>query len=133
LKARGLEITMPRILVIDDSPSALQTAEVILADAGCRVVACTDGKHALRMMREEAFDLIITDIYMPDEDGLQVIRERRRICPKVPIVAMSGIAGQRSMLTVAKHLGACRTVQKPLSRADVLGAVGAALGMEFPG
>jgi CheY-like chemotaxis protein len=120
---------MPRVLVIDDSASALQTVEMILADAGYEVVTCTGGKSAVQMLRREAFDLIVTDIYMPERDGLEVIRESRRICPNVPVVAMSGVTGKRSMLAAARHLGACQTVLKPCSKASLLDAVAAALGL----
>jgi CheY-like chemotaxis protein len=119
---------MPRILVIDDSASALQIVEAMLAGAGHQVHACREGRNALQVLRREAFDLVVTDIYMPDEDGLEVIRESRRICPNVPVVAMSGMTGNRNMLAVAKYLGACQTVTKPLSAADLLAAVEAALG-----
>jgi len=124
---------MLRILAIDDSPSILQMAELILTDAGYQVVTCTDGKEAIRLLRDESFDLILTDIYMPDQDGLEVIRERRRLCPNVPVIAMSGMSGPHSMLGVAKQMGACQTVQKPFSRSDLLAAVEAALGASPPG
>jgi two-component system, chemotaxis family, chemotaxis protein CheY len=118
---------MCKVLVIDDSPSALQMVAMTLGEAGYQVVACTDGKRAVQMLRHETFDLIVTDIYMPDEDGLEVIRKSRRICPGVPIVAMSGVTGKRNMLLVAQQMGARRTVPKPSSKADLLDAVKEAL------
>jgi CheY-like chemotaxis protein len=119
---------MPTILVIDDSPSALQTVAGMLAEAGYRVRLCANGKSAVRLLKNEPIDLILTDIYMPEEDGLDVIRERRRICPDVPVVAMSGITGKGCMLAVARHMGACQTLLKPFSHADLLDAIRAALG-----
>lgn len=119
---------MIRILVVDDSPSALQTVETILTEAGYQVHTCSSGECAARKLQREAFDLIVTDIYMPDRDGLEVIQDARRTCPDVPIVAMSGITGEGSMLIVARHMGACQILQKPFSRADLLATVGAALG-----
>jgi CheY-like chemotaxis protein len=119
---------MPKILVIDDSPTVLEIVEVVLAEAGYQVHACTDVRHGLQALQREPFDLIVTDIYMPDTDGIELIREGRRIRPNIPIVAMSGVTGRRGMLAVAKHLGACQTVLKPFSKADLLDAAGAALG-----
>jgi CheY-like chemotaxis protein len=124
---------MSNVLLVDDSASALQAVEMLLTEAGHRVTAFTDGKGAIRALRHETFDLIVTDIYMPEEDGLQVIQAGRRICPNVPIVAMSGVTGNRDMLKVAKRLGACETLRKPFSKAALLNAVGKALGTLPPG
>jgi two-component system response regulator HydG len=120
---------MATILAIDDSISALRAVDEILTGAGYQVRCCTDGKEALALLKEEAFDLILTDIYMPDEDGLAVIRARRRICPAVPVVAMSGITGLGNMLAAARHMGACETLQKPFSENDLLRAIARALGI----
>ncbi len=119
---------MARILLIDDSPSALQTVAGILEEAGYEVETCGEGKGAVQLLRHNRFDLIITDIYMSDEDGLEVMWEARQICPTVPVVAVSGVTGVGNMLGVAKYLGACQTVRKPFSSRDLLNAVGAALG-----
>jgi DNA-binding NtrC family response regulator len=119
---------MFRILAIDDSISALQVTETILAEAGYEVRTCSEGKRALELLEQEPFDLVITDIYMPDLDGLEVIQEEHRIRPNVPIVAVSGVTGARNMLKVARHMGACQTVQKPFSKAGLIAAVEAALG-----
>ena len=121
---------MSKILLIDDSRSTLEIAERILEDAGYQVHAYTDGRVALKVLQREAFDLIVTDIYMPELDGLELIREERRLCPHVPIVAMSGMSGKRNMLPVATRMGACQTVPKPFSKADLLSAVGTALGRD---
>jgi CheY-like chemotaxis protein len=118
---------MPKILLIDDSTAALEIIGTILVDAGYQVVTRACGKCALQLLRREPFDLIVTDIYMPDEDGLEVIRDRGKICPSVPVVAISGVSGKRNMLGVAKRLGACQIVQKPCSKAELLNAVTAAL------
>lgn len=124
---------MSRILVIDDSVSVLELIEMLLTEAGHEVVACMDGKRAISKLRSEPFDLLVTDIYMPEMDGLEIIMEGRRIRPSLPVVAMSGASGHRGMLDVARYLGACQTLQKPFSRADLMDAVTAAVGMAFSG
>jgi len=119
---------MSRILVIDDSPSTLETVALVLSGAGHQVRPCNDGQRARQMVEQDDFDLLLTDIFMPEKDGLEVIRETRRLRPNLPIVAMSGITGPRSMLRVAKLLGACQLLRKPFSGADLLAAIEAALG-----
>lgn len=118
---------MSRILVIDDSPSALEALAMTLTQSGHQVSTCSHGKHARRILDREAFDLVLTDIYMPEEDGLQLIQEVRRRQPKLPVVAMSGGAGRVDMLPAARLLGACQILRKPFSGADLLAAVEAAL------
>ena len=117
---------MPDVLVIDDSPSALEAVETMLAGSDYRVQTCTDGQSALAIIQQRAFDLILTDIFMPEEDGLQVIRATRRRWPKLPIIAMSGITGQLSMLRVARLMGACQLLRKPFTKADLLAAMASA-------
>jgi CheY-like chemotaxis protein len=124
---------MAKILVVDDSRSALAVTEMSLVEAGHEVVVCSDGEIALGRIRRERFDLIVTDIYMPGHDGLEVLIEARRHWPAVPVVAMSGVTGRGDMLKVAKCLGACHTILKPCSRADLLDAVAVALGGSPPG
>jgi DNA-binding NtrC family response regulator len=119
--------------VIDDSLSALQVTGMNLAEAGYEARTCSDRKRALEFLESEPFVLIITDIHMPDLDGLEVIRAKHRIGPNIPIVAVSGMTGPRNMLKVAQHLGAYQTVQKPFSKANLLAAVGAALSAGRPG
>ena len=118
---------MPHILVIDDSRSTLETVALMLVTAGHQVRCCADGKHAQQMMEHEAFDLVVTDIFMPEQDGLEIIREARRLQPKVPVLAMSGISGTLDMLPVAQRLGACQLLRKPFSTTDLLAAVEMAL------
>jgi CheY-like chemotaxis protein len=88
---------MPRILIIDDSPSTLETVARMLVRAGHQVRSCADGKRAQEMIEREAFDLILTDIFMPERDGLQLILAARRLGPEVPMVAMSGMSGTLDM------------------------------------
>jgi DNA-binding NtrC family response regulator len=123
---------MLKILVIDDSSTILLIVGQTLMAAGYGISTCQDAKTALRMARQERFDLIITDIYMPDSDGLDLMRDLRRLRPDVPFLAMSGMTGQFNMLKVAKHLGASQTLQKPFSAQDLLAAVEAAIGKSQP-
>jgi DNA-binding NtrC family response regulator len=119
-------LSMASILVIDDSVSVLRTIEAMLSNDH-EVTVSDSGPSGIKALRTRAFDLVITDIYMPDEDGLQVIRKARFIRPETPVIAMSGITGHMDMLRVAKCLGACQTLRKPCSKDALLEAVGLAL------
>ncbi|MGJ5813183.1 response regulator [Paludibaculum fermentans] len=118
---------MPKILVIDDSPSVLEAIQAMLQAHGFEVLIHSRSATAFQRLQEEAVDLIVTDIYMPDADGLEVIRARRSVCPGVPIVAMSGMSGPRDMLKVARLMGACQTLRKPFTKEQLLAAIDAAL------
>ncbi len=114
---------MACILVVDDSPSTLLAMREMLAADGHEVVACASGKAAREALRSRLVDLVITDIYMPDEDGLEFIRACRKDHCGIPIVAVSGMTGGMNMLAVAAHLGACRTIQKPVTLTALRAAV----------
>ncbi|MEI9972880.1 MAG: response regulator [Ignavibacteriota bacterium] len=71
---------------------------MILSEAGYEVCTSSDGRSALELLDREPFDVLVTDIYMPDMDGLEIILEERRLRPDIPIVAVSGMTGPRNML-----------------------------------
>ena len=125
---------MARILVIDDSASVLELAGQILGQAGHEVVTAESGKQGVSILASQPLDLVITDIYMPEEDGLEVIRNARRTCPGLRVLAMSVVTGKRGMLSVARALGAAGTLLKPFAAGDLLAAVDRCLeGSREPG
>ena len=122
---------MAKILVIDDSEDIRILLHEALQAAGHSVVEAADGEEGLRSYREHCPDLVITDIVMPNKEGLETIMELRRESPGVKIVAMSG--GTRGMvisfLPAAKKLGADYTLPKPFSLAELQAVVDDALGL----
>jgi DNA-binding NtrC family response regulator len=114
---------MATILVIDDSPSALSLAEQILGEAGHRVISCLWAADAMKVLAETPVDILITDLYMPDKDGLELIQEAHKMRPDVPIIAVSGAAGVKNLLHAAKLLGAACTLRKPFTKEQLLNAV----------
>ena len=117
---------MARILVIDDDDAIRELFKKMLERAGHQVVDAFNGRDGIRKFVEDPAELVITDIFMPEKEGLETIRELRRVCPEVKILAVSG--GIRAMnstvsLGLAKSLGADRTVRKPVTKADLLTAV----------
>jgi CheY-like chemotaxis protein len=111
-----------RILVIDDEePVRLIVREMLILE-GYEVVIAANGKVGLQLFRSDPTDLIITDIFMPEMEGLETIRELHREYPGVKIIAMSGggESGMLSFLSYAKRFGALRTLRKPFSREELL-------------
>jgi DNA-binding response OmpR family regulator len=115
---------MARILVIDDDAHLLSTIEQALSVRGHSVVTATDGIQGERLFRAEPFNLIITDIVMPEREGLETIMVLRREFPHVPVIAMTGMGVHSKLyLGIATRLGARRVLEKPFSLALLTGAV----------
>lgn len=117
---------MARILIIDDDDQVRKMLRLTLNAAGFDVVEAQDGKIAMKLFHQDlTVDLVITDLIMPEKEGIETIIELRRDFPKVPIIAISG--GGRidpnDYLLLAKKLGAQITLEKPFSRKDIINAV----------
>ena len=119
---------MAKILIIDDEIDARDLLARLLTKNGYEVVAAADGKEGVAMFEVEPVDLVITDIVMPEKDGIETITDLRRNNPDLKIIAMSGgdrrpADVSRNYLHSAKLIGANRSLQKPFDNADMLGAV----------
>lgn len=124
---------MARILVIEDEEAIRELCRRVLVRAGHEVVDAANGEVGLRLYRQDPTDLIITDLFMPEKDGIETIRELRRDFPAVRILAISGGAKSAPSVTflrVAAHLGAVETLAKPFSMEELLTAVTRALKQE---
>lgn len=106
---------MALILIIDDDAALRATVRKILERAGHEVRDAGDGDRGLRIFREEGADLVITDIIMPEKEGIETIQELREADPDLPILAISGggRADPSEPLTDARLLGADETLAKP--------------------
>ena len=118
-------IPEPRILVIDDDFVTRQLAEEILSRSGFRVDTMASGRQAMEWLEIRCVAVVITDIFMPDVDGLEIVRLVRRNCPQAKVIAMSGGSQMLSQdyLPVAQRLGADLTLTKPFQTTDLLKAV----------
>ncbi len=116
---------MPRILVIDDEARVRNMLGQALERAGYEVVAAGDGAEGMAQYRDAPVDLIITDIIMPEKEGIETIVEMRREFPDVKIIAISGGGKGHpdSYLQMARKLGADWTFAKPLIRHELLAAI----------
>ena len=120
---------MAKILVIDDDVIVRETIVQILEDGGHQVVSAEDGKRGMAAFRSERPDLIITDIIMPEQEGIQTITEIRGVQPNAKIIAISGGGriGNTDFLKIARHLGAFDAIAKPFDPDDLLSRVGRCL------
>ena len=114
---------MARILVIDDEPQVRRLLQIMLARAGHDVVEAADGMEGLAAVRARRPDLVVTDILMPNKEGIETIRELRREAPELPILVISGDPGSALYLEIATMLGARAALNKPFRHADLLLAV----------
>jgi CheY-like chemotaxis protein len=116
---------MATILIIDDELFMLDFVRKILELAQHTVLAATSADAGIEAYRTHRPDLVITDLIMPDKDGLEAIQELRKINPAVRIVAISGggRSGYTNALEAAKAFGARATVRKPFTPKALLAAV----------
>jgi DNA-binding NtrC family response regulator len=116
---------MSKILVIEDDTSFRNVLVQMLERAGFDVKQAENGTLAVKICEGFQPDLVLTDIIMPDKEGLETIEELLVICPELKIIAMSGGGrfGPNSYLPLAEKLGAKRTLQKPFMREELLSAI----------
>ena len=119
---------MARILVIDDDADTRAMLEQTLKAVGHEVVLAADGREGVERYRTSPADLVITDIYMPKQDGLETTREFHLRFPEVKIIAMSRRALAVTMLSIAQDLGAVAVLHKPFAAEELTAAVSKALG-----
>jgi CheY-like chemotaxis protein len=123
---------MIRILLVDDDELFRPMLHAMLERSGFAVDAVKSGNEALARYRESPSDLVITDLIMPDKEGLETIRELRQEAPAVKIIAMSG-GGRTSTntyLQLAGRLGAAKVLSKPFSHQELLDAITTVLAGE---
>lgn len=115
---------MPRVLIVDDDQQMRLMLHLMLRREGHEVFAVNDGEEALLSLRQHHTDLVITDIVMPNKEGLETITELRREYPFVKIIAMTGYCPPKgSYLAMATVLGAHKTIRKPFAIDELLGKV----------
>jgi CheY-like chemotaxis protein len=100
------------ILIVDDVAAVRLLIQLALNRAGYETATAPNGRSVVRMCHEQPVSLIITDLVMPDIDGIEIIAAVRRDFPKLPIIAISGMVADQ--LGTAAMLGANATLEKPL-------------------
>lgn len=116
---------MSRIVVVDDESSVRSVIRIALAAAGHLVIEAKNGFEGLRFLENEAPDLLITDIIMPEKEGIETILAAKRRWPRLRVLAISGggRSGNLDFLHIAKKLGADSILPKPFSPSALVAVV----------
>lgn len=115
---------MRHILIIDDEESIRTTLDGVLRAAGYATRTAPNGVEGIQMIRDQPADLVITDLFMPEKEGIETIMELHQEFPDLKIIAMSGgLYGRMDLLTAAAHLGAHRILAKPFGGDELLAMV----------
>jgi CheY-like chemotaxis protein len=116
---------MQKILIIDDNSAVRSTMARILELAGYETITASDGNEGLIRMRQDKPDLIITDIIMPEKEGIETIRQILIERPGAKIMAVSGGGRHANMdfLEVARKLGAMEVLEKPFEPDELVNRV----------
>ena len=116
---------MTRILLIEDDTVIRRVISLNLVNAGYTVFEATHGADALLQLRKNPTDLVITDMLMPEMDGVETIQLLRRTFPTLKIIAISGggMASADYYLKIARELGVSKTLKKPFTFPELLGAI----------
>ncbi|MCE9648430.1 MAG: response regulator [Parvibaculum sp.] len=121
---------MANVLVVEDNSALGDLLNTFISAAGHQVTLCAQSIRALESIRDRTWDLVVTDMFMPDRDGLDILRETRRLSPDTPVIAMSGgstLLPSFDPLMCARELGAAAVLKKPFTRSELLREVNFAL------
>jgi CheY-like chemotaxis protein len=123
-----------RVLLIDDDESVRRFARLVLEGAGHEVAEASGGRDGAELYRRLGADVLVTDLFMPGRDGLEVILDLVPASPGLRIVAVNGggYGGRVDLLDVSRSLGAVEVLPKPYRPAELLAAVGRAAGTTAP-
>ena len=116
---------MARILIIDDDSISRDIFRKILEDSGHQIIEAGDSESGLKEFREFHIDLVITDLFMPEKGGLQVIQNIREQNLDIGIIAVSGmtVEGKKQIFEAARNSGASHTLEKPVKPDELRKAV----------
>ena len=118
-----MEQKIRKILIVDDEVSIVNLMNSMLSANGYEAISATNGKEGLEQYNKEHPDLVITDIIMPDMEGIELIRNLRKLDKDLPVVVMSGNPTGQQFLKTAALLGAKSTLNKPFSTAELLNII----------
>ena len=114
-----MKLLKAKILVVDDEPEMLETLEEILSGAGYEVTSTTESPQAIRIIEKDPPDLIITDLMMPELDGINFLEHAKAHYPHVPVILLTGYASVDSAVEAMKK-GASDYLSKPFFSEELL-------------
>jgi CheY-like chemotaxis protein len=119
---------MARILIVDDDEAVLAAISILLKAEGHSIATARDGFEGTKRLRADPSDLVLTDIVMPNCEGLETIVALRRDFPEIGIIAMSGAGiGSDIYLAAGARLGAHCTLSKPFTSAELINSISVTL------
>ena len=121
---------MPKILVVDDEAPVREMVTAMIESVGYEVIEAENGLEAYDICKKIPVDLIVTDIVMPDKNGIDLIMTLKKEYPDLPVVAISGgggITGRFDYLEIAKLVGAQNILKKPFSMGEIRSLIANAL------
>lgn len=113
---------MAKILIIDDIEFTRNTIGKMLTRNGYEIIEAANGKEGIKMVEEHTPDLVLTDILMPEMEGLETIQTLKRNQPQLPIIAITG-STDSPFLQIAMKFGAAQGLNKPFKQAELLEAI----------
>lgn len=123
---------MYSVLLIENDGSLRELLRMTLLSAGYAVFEALNGRHGINAFRKSPTDLVVTDLYMPERDGLEVIEALRRSHPHVKVLAISGASGTMGYFWLAQSRGAVAVLQKPFDPSAFLNVVAQLLKSDAP-
>ena len=111
---------MKKILIVDDEPIFLQLIEGLLGSLNCTFIKTTEGNKVSELIKTENPDLLITDIFMPDKEGIEILMDTKKSHPDLPVIAISV---NETYLIYASDFGAKECISKPIDKDVLLSAV----------
>ena len=121
---------MARILVIDDQDSIRRVVRRALEQDDHEVFDASDGELGMEILESQSFDIVITDIFMPGQDGIVTLRQIRKRFPAIRVIVISGgdSSGMLDLREDAELLGAVKSLQKPFNGREIMDRVKSVLG-----
>lgn len=114
--------SLPKILLVEDETNVAKGLKLVLGEAGYEVDWAETGKRALELSRRKPYDLMLTDLYLPDIDGLEVIKKVRRERPQTRVIIITGYSTVASAVEAFK-LGASDYLEKPFTEDEIKAAI----------
>jgi CheY-like chemotaxis protein len=114
---------MMKVLVVEDEFDSIEPLVECLQSEGMEVFQADNGKNALHVMEQENIDWVLTDIVMPEMDGIELLLELKKRWPSIRCIAWSGVDNRKTYLEVAAVLGATNVLQKPLLPSEIIAII----------
>lgn len=115
-------MALKKILIVDDDADIMEMLNAMLEGQGWHVLNAASGEQALRILREEHPDLVLLDIMMPRMNGIEVLREARRVAPGMRVIMTTAYGDVGSYLE-SMDLGACEYLNKPFETSELLAMI----------